>query len=291
MACLSAVACTRQSPASPSAILEILRNSNGAVPWSPYLVVQADGRAIGAYEEGLRRLRAAGNLEGVRIPIDPRGAAGTVTSMIARLGIELTGVIDNGSLFSPQIEDTLDATYRMYPEIKIFQVGNEVTNFTGMSIDAYMAILRRVYDHTVANHSDITLITQSTFGSGDRGPKELEKMIDLGLTELSPDRVIVGINAYSGPAINLYTSVISRRLAGYRIWVMETGMEKPDSHLSFVVRTYPVLKGALRAERIYWFVLWGGYGRDHGFSLIHPYEPPLSRSPLYDILTGNFDAE
>ena len=140
------------------------------------------------------------------------------------------------------------------------------------------------------------LMTQSTFGSGFYGSNELKKMVELGLKPniLSPQRVIVAMNIYSDDALSEYVSARNQYLddpnqGGYRIWVMETGSSNPNEQIDHVKSFYPRLTSALGAERIYWYVLWGGsIGPDTGYSLILNSSDPnqMTYSPLFKALAG-----
>ena len=65
-------------------------------------------------------------------------------------------------------------------------------------------------------------------------------------------------------------------------------MADPPNHASFVAATYPVLRAQLRAERIYWYVLWGGdSGGDSAYGLITGAQhPPIVPGSLFEILSA-----
>ena len=267
-------------------------SGNSGLPWSPYIGIHASGEAYEAYQTIIPILRDRGNMVGARVGLSSsEGINGTI-KMIGSLGIELVGIIDNEYLLNPNIEARIDEIYAAYPEITYFQVGNEVTNpninSATMSIVHYMVALRRVYDHTQRNYPNKMLISQSTFGSGRIGGLELEQMVNLGLREMSNQKLIIGINVYTEEALIEYSRVIRGHLSGYRIWVMETGSNIPSRQVQFVQSFYPQLKTSLRAERIYWYVMWGGdNGLDTGYSLIsNVLNPPLVYSPLFNRLAG-----
>ena len=264
-------------------------DTSGQIPWSPYIGIHASGEAYDAYQATLPLLRDKGNLNGVRVEIvKADGLNNQVIKMIGSLGIEMVGLIENGYLFDPDIENQIDEIYAAYPEIEYFQVGNETTTFTNMSIETYMTVLKRVYDHTQLNYPNKTLITQSTYGTGDYGPKELEKMAKLGLREMSGQKLIIGLNVYSDYSLVQYSNMVRRYLSGYRVWVMETGSNIPFQHVQFVQNFYLQLRTSLRAERIYWYVMWGGdIDSDSGYGLItNVLNPPLAFSPLFNVLVG-----
>lgn len=265
--------------------------------WSPYVGVQVDGRALLAYQDALSLLQRAGRLKGARIEISKTNqiTGDPVVKAIGALGIELLGLIGNEYLFEQDIEQDIDQIFAAYPEIRYFQIGNEVTTIlpsTGptITIDQYWAIFQRVYEHVQANHPGrAILLTQSTLGAGLQGPAELETMASRGLSRMDPNRVIVAVNAYDPESVSQYRGLLSGPLRSFRVWVTESGVADPALHISYVQNRYPLLRDYLRAERVYWYVLWGGdSGNDTDFSLIkNPANyPHYWKSPLFELLAG-----
>jgi hypothetical protein len=264
--------------------------------WSPYVGLHVTGEALSAYQDSLTRLLGAGRLRGVRLEISRNHLASgdPVTHAIGALGVELLGLINNEFLFDPDLEGVIDRIFAAYPEIRYFQVGNEITTIlpaTGptMTIEGYMAAFQRIYDHVQLRYPNrATLLTQSTLGSGLHGPQELEQMAALGLAQMDPGKVILAINDYDPYEAGNYVGLLGGTLRRFRVWVTESGVPNPDQHISFVREGYPLLRNYLRAERIYWYVLWGGdSGSDAEFSLIrNPANTPnYWTSPLFTMLT------
>jgi hypothetical protein len=285
------------SPAAPGGATSVpgISAADVALQWSPYVGVHASGEAQAAYRDALGALQRAGRLQGARVEIHRHEPVNPVIKSIGGLGLELLGLIANEYLFVPDIEREIDRIFAAYPEIRYFQFGNEVTTIlppTGptITIEEYAAVFARVYDHVQARHPGrAVLLTQSSLGSGLRGPTELEKLTQLALGRMDPARVIIGINAYDPDAVSQYRGLLGGALRPFRVWVTESGMADPSLHVSFVHGKYPLLRQYLRAERIYWYVLWGGdAGPDTEFSLIkHPARyPAYWRSPLFDLLAG-----
>ena len=265
--------------------------------WSPYVGVHIDGSALQTYREALSLLRRTGRVKGVRVEILKRhqNPADPVIKTIGSLGIELLGLVSNEYLFEPDIEREIDRIFAAYPEIRHFQIGNEVTTIlppTGPTIDivGYMAVFQRVYDHVQRRHPGrAILLTQSSLGSGLRGPTELEAMAALGLAGMDPNRVIVAINAYDPDGASQYLGLLGGELRKFRVWVTESGVSDPALHIPFVRDKYPRLRDYLRAERVYWYTMWGGdSGADTDFSLVkNPTSyPNYWKSPLFELLAG-----
>lgn len=300
LAALTLVSC-RGSHLAPTPINEYGSVSDPNVisdvkqKWSPYVGVHATAYAMDAYREALTLMRDKGVLKGVRIGIDKGGGGlnNPVLRMVSSLGgIEMLGLIDNWYLVDSNIEQDIDQIFAAYPEIHYFQVGNEITTIANgplIATEQYMVVFKRIYDHVQKKYPNKVLLTYSTLGRGERGPKELEKMANLGLTEMSPDKVIIAINCYDPSVVNEYFGVINGPLRKFRVWVTETGTDDPNMHTAFIQKNYDDLENYLRAERIYWYVMWGGDGPpDEGFSLIkHPGSyPNYWRSPLFKLLTN-----
>jgi hypothetical protein len=260
--------------------------------WSPYVGVHIDGRAVDAYRDALVSLRRAGRLRGVRVEISQANQNPTdaVIKTLGGLGLELLALVGNEYLFEPRVEAEIDRLFSAYPEIRYFQIGNEVTTILSgvtMTIEEYMEVFRRVYDHVQTRHPGrAILLTDSTFGFF--GARELETMARLGLADMDPDKVIIAVNAYDPASTDQYRGVLGGPLRRYRVWVTESGVSDPSLQVAFVLEKYPLLQDYLRAERIYWYTLWGGDSGAHtDFSLIkYPMNyPQYWRSPLFELLT------
>ncbi len=265
--------------------------------WSPYVGVQVTGEALEAYRDALARLARSGQLKGVRAEIrksDPAGGA-RVIKAIASLGLELLGLIGNEYLFDQDIERVIDGIFATYPEIRYFQIGNEITTILPasgptMTIEEYMAVFQRIYEHVQSRYPGrAVLLTQSTFGSGLHGPTELETMAALGLADMDPAKVIIAINDYNPNTAVQYVGLLGSTLRRHRVWVTETGVSNVDAHVEYVQGGYRLLRNYLRAERVYWFVMWGGDSGAHsGYSLIKsPADyPNYWTSPLFQLLAA-----
>lgn len=272
---------------------------DGQITWSPYIVVHSDGSAIEGYRKALIKLKSKGMVRGVRLGLN--SYRDTNIDLMSELGIEVVGIIPNENLLDPNPEAMIDRYILSYPEITVFQIGNEVTTINQlhglprMTIEQYMDVFKKIYNHVQLRSSPVMLMTQSTLGSGYYGSNELKRMVELGLKPniLSPRRVIVGINVYTDNALGEYISTRNKYLSDpdhgdYRVWVMETGSSNPNEHIAHAKSFYPRLSSALGAERIYWYVLWDGdsIGEDYGL-IRNPYDlNRMTYSPLFKALAG-----
>jgi hypothetical protein len=263
--------------------------------WSPYIGVHITGEAAQAYRDALSVLLRSGRVEGVRVEISRSNQNPTdpMIKSIGRLGLELLGLVGNEYLFAQDIEQQIDRIFAAYPEIRYFQIGNEVTTILPSSgptitIDEYMIVFQRIYNHVRSQHPGrAVLLTQSTLGFGVYGAAELEAMVGLGLARLDPDQVVIAVNAYDPESASQYRGLLGGPLRAFRVWVTESGVADPTRHIPFVQEKYPLLRNVLRAERVYWYVMWGGdAGSDSEFSLIkHPASyPHYWKSPLFELL-------
>jgi hypothetical protein len=262
--------------------------------WSPYVGVHGDLVALSAYQDALSALRRAGRLNGVRMEIHRHESVSPIIKAVGSLGVEILGLVENDYLFDPNIEGAIDRIFTAYPEIRYFQIGNEVTTILPpggptITIEQYAAVFERVYAHVQARHPGrAILLTQSALGSGLRGPTELETLTSLVLSRMDPDKVVVAINAYDPGNVSQFRGLLGGALRSFRVWVTESGMRNPDEQASFVRDQYPLLRRYLRAERVYWYVMWGGdAGTDTDYSLIKfpARHPNYWKSPLFNLLT------
>ncbi len=277
-----------QSPTEPTGVNNI--------PWSPYILVHANGEVMMGYREAFSDLKNHGALRGIRInSVDRNGGSKPIVDLAVSSGLEIVGIFDNDDLFDDNVEASIDQIFRIYyPEITVFQFGNELTTIIPktqpqMNIETYMLKLKRIYKHLRTNYPDVVLVTQSTFGSGFYGANELKRMAELGLKDMSPQFVILGMNIYTESALDEIAAIRRNHLGEYRVWVMESGTNVPDNQVSYVVNFYPRIRSELAAERIYWYALWAGDegSQDTGFNLIgHPQTSQITMSPLYKYLTG-----
>src|SRR5204863_124757 len=95
--------CRLLSMVAPSALWRI------ALPaWSPYIVVQPDTAAVGGYRDALTSLVNRGAIQGARIGLFGNGSSGPVVQLVASLGIEILGIVDNADLFRPDVQGAFD---------------------------------------------------------------------------------------------------------------------------------------------------------------------------------------
>ena len=289
----------KSSPSAPSDAGGTTTGGQAAVTapevvsqWSPYVNVHADGQALPAYRDALSALQRTGRLNGVRMEIHRNDLANPVIRAAGAMGLEVLGLVSNDNLFDGDLEGAIDRIFAAYPEIRYFQIGNEITTIQPqtMPIEQYAVVFQRIYDHVQSRHPGrAILLTQSALGSGLRGPTELETLTGLALARMDPDKVIVAINAYDPDAVSQYRGLLGGSLRSFRVWVTESGMASSSAQAAFVRDKYPLLRLYLRAERVYWYVLWGGdSGTDVEFSLIRSPSryPDYWKSPLFSLLTG-----
>ena len=191
--------------------------------WSPYLVVSPDDGALAGYRDALTRLTSRGAMAGARIALSADGRAGPTVNLVSSFGLDIVGIVDNADLFSPNIEATFDRYRAAYPQVKTFQIGNEITTLPGtpMTIDHYIDVFARVYARVVNAYPDVTLVSQATFGAGKSGSTDLAaEAAAFSARGLSASRVVLGINVYTETALGAYAVVISTIPRSYRIWVL-----------------------------------------------------------------------
>jgi hypothetical protein len=292
--------CEDKNPLAPSAVDGGTGNGAGEkLPWSPYIVFHAPDNALSAFEKTVPQLIHRGTLKGVRIGAIKGENVNIGNKWLLSQGLEGLVLVDNQYLFGSDQEvlSAVDFVISSYPEVRYFQIGNELTTIIPkdqpqISIEEYMRKLKFIYAHVTERYPHVILLSQSTIGAvRDYGPNELGKMIELGLTEMSPSKLIVGMNLYSAYALSYYSAVVNGKLDNYRIWITETGTSEPNdkAQLEYVRNFYPKISSSLRAERIYWYAYYAGEeGQgDWGFGLIRNINSPeIWKSPLYRALAG-----
>ena len=274
-----------RSPLAPSALWRTI------VPaWSPYLVIQPDDGALAGYRDALARLTSHGAVAGVRIGLSADGRSAATVNLAVSFGLDIVGIVDNADLFTADVEAVFDRYRAAYPQVRTFQIGNEITTLpaTPMTIDQYTDIFIRIYTHVVNTYPDVTLVSEAPIGSGNRGSTDLmAETAAFTARGVSPSRIVLAMNVYTETALAAYVAAMPNIAPAYRIWVTETGETIPTNQIAYVTATYPQFHSLLRADRIYWYALWAGdAGGDSDYSLIkNTTQPPIVPGPLFQVLT------
>jgi hypothetical protein len=274
------------SPTAPTA-----RWHQTVPSWSPYVVVHPNDGALRGYQEALDALASHDAVLGVRIPLFLDGSSAPTVRLAQSLGLDVVGVMDDADLGKPDVAQVFDQYFAAYPDVQVFQVGNEITtrqDAAAMSFDRYLDVLQQIAAHVRAYFPGVQLVSQAEFGAGTLGGQELAQLAArLPAMGVSPRDLIIGVNVYTDMALTADAAVLATALSGYRVWVTETGIADSSQELSYVSQKYPLLRTALHAERIYWYALWAGdSGGDSGYSLVHaPVDPPIVPGPLFQALT------
>ena len=254
------------------------------------MVIQPDDGALSGYRDALTRLTSHGAVAGARIGLSADGSSTGTVNLAASFGLDIVGIVDNADLFATDVEGTFDRYRAAYPQVRTFQIGNEITTLpaTPMTIDQYVTVFVRIYTHVISTYPDVTLVAESPFGSGNRGSTDLlAETAGFAARGVSPSRIVLAVNVYTATALAAYAAAMPNIAPEYRIWVTETGETIPANQAAYVTVTYPQLRALLRADRIYWYALWAGdTGGDSDFSLIrNATMPPIVPGPLFQILT------
>jgi len=274
-----------RSPLAPSSLWRTILPA-----WSPYMVLQPDDGALAGYRDALARLTSHGAVTGVRIGLSADGRSAATVNLALSFGLDIVGIVDNADLLAPDVEGTFDRYRAAYPQVRTFQVGNEITTLpaTPMTIDQYADTFIRIYTHVVSTYTDVTLVSEAPIGSGNRGSADLvAETSAFAAHGVSPSRVVIALNVYTETALAAYVAAMPNVAPGFRIWITETGETIPTNQVGYVAATYPQLQSLLRAERIYWYALWAGdAGGDSDYSLIkNATQTPIAPGPLFKLLT------
>ena len=290
-----------ESPTAPSSYRGRSEVRN-LTAWSPCIVVQTPGyrgdREFEVQMASLRKLHDAGRLEWVRLgDVDSRGNGRDYAIEAKRIGLKILGIMGLEDLEEwGNWENSFDRLYSIFPEVDVWEIGNEVTsqaiNSRPATPEEYMEKFKRLYDHVRINYPRAVLTSAASPGSV-AGSTDLQRFIELGLLEMD---VIVVANVYDfsyrGRAIQEYANVFSQyreKLSRKRIWVTETGSPIAEQQVAYVENTYPKIANTLHPEMICWYVMWSGDGAggDTGFNLINNiHGPAIEERSLFQLLTG-----
>src|SRR5262249_23572135 len=148
-----------------------------------------------------------GAVSGVRIGLQANGAAAPTVALAASFGLDIVGIMDDADLGGPDVEGAFDRYRATDPQVKTFQIGNEVTTYAAapMTIDQYLDVFQRIYARVVSLYPDVTLVSAATFGSGTSGSVDLRAEAAGFLARgISGSRVVLGLNVYTETALAAY---------------------------------------------------------------------------------------
>jgi len=257
--------------------------------WSPYIGVHAFGPEI--QKPHLLKLIQAGVLRGVRLENLDNPDIQRFAAWFQGQGVEVLGLFENEHLRKPNVCKIFSQHVAQNPGVLVWEIGNEVQGFIGMSSEEYMQIVTPLFYYVKQNYPQIKLAIGAVAGNGGSAD-DLRRMIDAGLKKLCQDGLeIVPIHFYSSSSTRLheFKSQLSRLPISTRIWITETNDMPPNwsAQIRYVTEMYSRLRSALKAERIYWYV----FSERSDFSLVKglPDGLPAEYSPLMKLLIGTFD--
>lgn len=255
--------------------------------WSPYVGIHAYGGGENQ-KPYLEQLIRAGVLKGARVEGLSNFHIQQFAEWLDSQGVEVLGLFENKYLRDPNVYQIFEEQARQNPKVRVWEIGNEVTGFISMSPQEYVSIFRNLFYYVKTNHLDIKLAPQSD-GLGE--------MLDAGLDQLVRDGLqIVTVHFYGGETLKTTRSLeelekqVARLPGTVQIWVTETSDDNWSNQISHVEINYPRLRSALRAIRIFWYVLSECPSNDRDSSLIKGLPDQCSvqptPSPLFSALTN-----
>ncbi len=266
------------SPTGASAV----NNSGVRSAWDPYLGMHPFDTHNHSPQEGyLDRLVSIDMVRGVRMDI-PDGALVPLVNRLMAQQVDVLGIFPDQYLREDNAPERFIALARMYPQVKVWEVGNEVGLFVQMSPEEYVPIYLRIYAKAKRELPNLEILPQPP-ASGEGAVRIFGKMLDLGVLDLAnnPDPSfrlgIVSLHFYSDKSTYIYEmkSQLERLPADTEVWVTEAGINRWSDQVQFVEVNYPRLRGLWRASRIYWYVL----AECSEFALVSGLPPQCANKP------------
>lgn len=264
--------------------------------WSPYMGMHPYSFNEGLQQKYLLPLIESGALRGVRLDFElgVRHGGEDYARWFADNGIEdILAIFPNQYLRGPNAWDVLRTHMSAHPEVKYWELGNEVDLFVGMTPEEYTPIFLDLHAKASREFPDQITMPMPIFGGAD-AVRFLKKMMDLGLEARARDPEIplklLSVHYYGhlGPFLRGVKEQLER-VPTVEVWVTETGSEDVGNHIAWVEHEYPRMRNELRATRIYFYNFSGcdEFMLVRGLPAQCRTDPPRF-SPLYDALTGGF---
>jgi hypothetical protein len=221
--------------------------------------------------------------------MDPHGGP-AFAAFAAGHGVHVLGIFLNEHLLASDVYERLAAKMDASPEVRHWEIGNELDVFTDIGVHRYLPIFLELQERVRKEYPQNILIPPAPAGAADGGER-VREMLDGGLLALAErgELPVLSVHYYATGSAFLYAlkKQIQRLPGSTEIWVTETGINHPDRHIEHVRTEYPRIRSQLRATRIYWYV----FSECTGFALVSGL-PEVCRlkepvpSPLYRALTG-----
>lgn len=146
--------------------------------------------------------------------------------------------------------DVVEATLRRYPEVRSAELLNEPEQFYGLSPTSYVRdFLRPGFERIRERFPGVSVVAAAPIGNRRKGLDYFRRMTDAGADRFCDYR-----------AVHVYLEderVLSAfaRATGRPILVTETGIGVPSQHVRWYTEVMPVIRDALNAELIFWYIL------------------------------------
>jgi hypothetical protein len=276
------LACGGGNPAAPDGLPALTE-------WSPYLGVHPFGSCAEDQLPYLETLMDRGALRGVRIDLNNRDAE-CFARWVTAQGGDVLAIFSNEHLRSPNVWDVLKEQMARNPDIRYWEIGNEIDVFTNITVAEYLPVFLDLHRRAGEEFPDRVVIPQAPCG-GCQGAAHVREMMDGGLLSLAHQGrlPVVSVHYYSLHSTYLgdIKTQIERLPPSTQVWVTETGIPDVGRHVEHVRTEYPRIRSMVRATRIYWYV----FAECSELSLVQGLASPCAvsppqPSPLYMLLTG-----
>lgn len=265
--------------------------------WQPFLGIHAFAWQQNVQQPYLELLCDAEAIKGVRVDL------GTYTPLVAEWArtcnfSDTLVIFNNEYLRSDDVVSQFCASVSANPDVRFWEIGNEVKNFIQMDAEEYMPIFTALFTHAANHHPDLDLLAEAPIGAVG-GVVHVRKMMELGLKRLAEHGIrtqdgsirrlnLLAFHYYgnTGTFLHAMSELIQDMPPHVRIWVTETGTET-NRHVEWVNDEIPRLKNMGRVDRVYWYVATScdSYGLVRNPNH-HCDDGPAGLSPLYRPLAG-----
>jgi hypothetical protein len=146
--------------------------------------------------------------------------------------------------------DLVEATLRRYPEVQRAELLNEPEQFYGLSPASYVRdFLRPGFERIRERFPDVAVVAAAPIGNRRQGLDYFRSMTDAGADRYCDYRA-VHVYFEDERVLSAFASATGRA-----ILVTETGIGAPGQHVRWYTEVMPVIRQALGAELMFWYVL------------------------------------
>lgn len=175
------------------------------------------------------------------------------TRAYASAAPNLLGLVSDFHLRRVEARDwpgLVEATLRRYPEVRRAELLNEPAEFYGLSPASYVRdFLRPGFELIRERFPGMSVVAAAPIGSRRKGLDYFRRMTDAGADRFCDERA-VHVYFEDDRALADYAAATGRPIV-----VTETGIGAAGQHVRWYTEVIPVIRQALRAELVFWYVM------------------------------------